>query len=237
LGQLARLESEGVRIWGIQTFKTNLSAAEDSLKKANALFDRQLYSHSLKHFQAAIYTFDQLRSSQGKRFEIAMENGLKAFEALDTKAAISQFKIAAALKPGDGNVTKSLDRARKLPTVLSNISQGKELESSNKLIKARDHYQAAVTLDAAYAPAKESLLRIKNKINERDYKQSISNAYSLFDRNNLKEASKELRRARKIRPNAPEIQDLAKKITSARQTANLTELQKQARAFEEQEKW
>jgi len=237
LGQLAKLESEGVQIWGIEALETSLPAAEESLKKANSFYDRQQYTHSLKHFQKAITAFDQLGSSRKERFEITMKKGLKAFEVHDSPTAIAQFKIAAALRPGDDKVTKMLDRAKNHPKVLLNISQGKELEATSQLNKARDYYQAAITLDAAYAPAKKSLQRVKKKIAERDYKQAISNAYLLLDQKNLKEASRALKRAQTIRPTAPEIQELTNKITSATQVANLNELHKQALAYEKQEQW
>jgi tetratricopeptide (TPR) repeat protein len=237
LRRLARLESEGARIWGKEMLKTTLPTAEEALKKANILYDRQQYTPSLKFFQEAIAALDQLAASRPERFQRAMNRGKKAFGALDAMTAIAQFQIAVAITPGSEQGSKALERARNLPEVLSNIARGQEHEGARDIDHARVNYLAAVALDPAYIPANSHLARIEKVIADRDYKRAVSAALVRLDKQDFKGAAGALQRAGRICPNTPEVKDIAKRIAAAVQFSTLDTLRKTAMAFEEQEKW
>jgi tetratricopeptide (TPR) repeat protein len=59
----------------------------------------------------------------------------------------------------------------------------------------------------------------------------------LLDKRDLKGASGALRRARKIRPNTPEVKDISRRIAATAQSVALDGLRKTANLFEAQERW
>jgi tetratricopeptide (TPR) repeat protein len=237
LHRLARLESEGVRIWGTEPLKTSLSAAEKALKSANALYDRQQYTPSLNNFREAIAAFAQLEASRPERFQRAMDSGKKAFDALNAQTAAAQFTIAVALAPDSEQARMALDRAKHLPKVLANIARGNKHEKNRDFDQARRNYQAAVSLDPAYVPAKNHLMRISDLIADRDYQRAISEALVLLDKQDFKGASGALQRAKIIHPNTPEVKEISRRIASTAQYVALDAIRKTAKEFEEQERW
>ena len=234
---LSRLENAGARIWGKEKLKTSLSIAEESLKKANTHYDKQQYSQSLKYFRDSITAFKQLEGSRKERFKNAMDNGLKAYKELNSSGAIAQFKIAKALVPGSDKANNFFNRSKKLPKVLTYIKSGKEHEKSKNIEQASVSYQAAVSLDSAYLPAKKLLSKIQSKIANRNYQKSISDALTLLDKLDIKGAAQALRRAQNIHPNTPEIKDIAQRIKNASKISTLNKLRKTAINYEKQEQW
>ncbi len=237
LTRLARLENSGIKVWGVEKLETSLSIAEKELKKANSFFDKQQYSLAINHFKSSIDLLDKLEKNKAKRFQRAVNKGQKAFEALDASLAVSQFQIALALEPDNVKIAESLDRAKKLPDVLSNIADGEKFEKADELAKAIKRYEAAVSLDPKYSPAKKLLVNARKKKTERDYQSAVSEALVLLDRQELNGSRRALNRARKIHPNSPEVTDIARRLASARRSTTLRTLQSKAVTFERQEKW
>jgi tetratricopeptide (TPR) repeat protein len=237
LRRLARLESAGVRTWGTEPLKTSLPVAEKALSLANGHYDQQRYARSLIHFQEAITAFAQLDASRPERFQRAMKRGRQAFDSKNAKAAAAQFTIAIAIEAGSAQAGALLARAKNLPEVLSLIARGTQHQQNGDLDQARRAYQAAVLRDPLYGPAKAHLSGIDKLIADRDYGRAVSQALVLLDKRDLKGASGALRRARKIRPNTPEVKDISRRIAATAQSVALDGLRKTANLFEAQERW
>lgn len=237
LRRMARLESEGARVWGMTTVTTSLPDIETTLKKANGLYDQQKYALSLPFFQEAISKFNQLEASRVERFRVAMSDGQMAITALNAATAIKQFEIATALKPGSEQAQAALTRARILPAVLSNMADGRKLESSGDIDGAAKKYETAASLDRQHRPAQENLLRIKKIISDRDYQDAVTQVLTLIEQKNLKGAARALKRAQNIRPNTSEIIEIRQRLKTATVNATLKALHENALSNERQEKW
>ncbi len=237
LRRMARLESEGARVWGMTTVTTSLPDIERTLKKANGLYDQQKFALSLPFFQEAISKFNQLEASRAERFRLAMSDGQKAITALDAATAIKQFEMATALKPGSEQAQRALTRARALPAVLSHMADGRKLESSGDIDGAAKKYETAASLDPQHRPAREHFLRIKKIISDRDYQDAVTQALTLIEQKNLKGAARALKRAQKIRPNTGAIIEIRQRLKTAAVNATLEALRANAVAYKRQEKW
>lgn len=237
LRHLARLESGGVRTWGLEPLKTSLPVAEKALNLANGHYDQQRFTRSLVHFKEAITAFSQLEASRPERFRRAMNRGKKAFDTTDSQAATAQFAIAIAIEPGNARARALAERAKNFPGVLSNIARGNQHRKNGDFDQARRAYQAAVSLDPLYGPAKEHLSGINKMIADRDYGRAVSQALVLLDKRDFKGASGALRRARKIRPNTPEVKDISRRIAATAEIVALDGMRKTANLFEARERW
>lgn len=237
LRRLTQLESEGVRIWGAETFETSLSEAEETLAKARAHFDGRKYTLSLPFFREAIANFDRLAASRSERFDAAMNRGRKALEDQDAPIATRQFEIALALMPADQEAKTLLDRSRALPAVLDDVAKGKELEAAGDIDQAQGRFQAAIARDPGFAPAREHLARVTAAIAARDYRQAVSDALGRLEKRDFKGAQAAIDRAGKIKPTAPEVKEISGRIRTEAQAAALDSLRRRAAALESQEKW
>ncbi len=237
LRRLAELESTGVRVWGGTPLGTSLPQAEDTLARANALHDRGEYDAALPFYREAIERLDLLAQTRPERFRNAMGEGLSAYERRDAAAAVASFEIAAAIERGSDAARTALDRARRLPDVLAVIARGAEQEQAGDLDHALDAYLAALSIDRAYGPAKESVERVGALIADRNYRRSVSRALGALDRGEFRTAATALREARVVRPDAPELRDIAARLAAAEQQADLSRLRDRGAALERQEKW
>jgi hypothetical protein len=238
LRRIAKLEGEGARVWGSVVLDgVSLAGAEESLGKANGLYDRHKYGDSLPLLREAILGLDRLAESKAERLRLAMTAGQQALAALDAATARAQFEIAAALAPGDAAAARLLERARRLPDVLARMAQGQSAEAAGNLAAARDSYHSAGALDGEFAPARESLVRVEREIAAREYRAAVSEAHARLGEGNLRATQSALDRARRLHPNAPELAEISQRLQAALRLAALERVRVQVAGLERQEKW
>lgn len=237
LQQQARLENDGVRVWGGTLLKTSYPEALSLLAKANEDFDKQKFGTATDRFRTTLALFDELAASKDERFRNAMDAGMASLLNLRSAEATGQFQIALALKPGNNRATVGLRRAEKLPQVIAYMEDGKQHERSGDLTAALQAFRAALALDEAFAAAKQNAERVQALVTERDYRKSISRVLAALDNRNYREASRALEDAQKARRTAPEIRELKQRIQAEQQLAAISTLKKQANADERQEHW
>jgi tetratricopeptide (TPR) repeat protein len=233
----ARLESGGVKTWGMSKLGTSYGEALGVLDEATKHFDRQRYTPAVEGFRKVIAFFDQLEASKDDRYRRAMEAGNAALTALDSGGASDQFAVALSLRPGDASASAGLVRARALPQVIAHMSEAKRHEDAGDLDTALREYRAAAQLDGAFEPAKRGAERLRGMVESRDYRKAISSALAALDARRFDAAMRALSAARKLRPGAPEIADIAKRTQEERQIAIITELRAQAVTLESREEW
>jgi hypothetical protein len=238
LRRIAKLEGEGARVWGSVVLDgMSLAGAEESLGKANGLYDRHQYADSLPLFREAIAGLDRLAESRTERLRLAMTAGQQALAALDAATARAQFEIAAALAPGDAAVARFHERARTLPDVLASMTQGQSAEAAGNLAAARDSYRSAGALDGEFAPARENLARVEREIAAREYRAAMTEAHARLAEGNLRATQSALDRARRSNPNAPELADIGQRLQRALRLAALERVRVQVAELERREKW
>jgi tetratricopeptide (TPR) repeat protein len=237
LKRQARLEHEGVRIWGDASLRPSYADATGALHKANTLFDKQAHAEASAAFRHAISLFDKLAATKDERFARAINTGTSALENLDGLAAAPRFRIALALRPGDDRARNGLRRAEQAPRVLERMNEARRLEASGNIDTAFSVFRAAEALDSEYVPARENADRLNEIIRHRDYRKSISDALAAIERRKFGQAAKDLESARKIRPAAPEIADIRERIRSGRRLKAIVSLRTQATASERAERW
>lgn len=238
LRRVAKLEGEGARIWGrVVLDGVNFAVAEELLANASSVYDRKRHADAVPLFREAIALLDRLAESKSERFRLAMIAGQQAFEARDAAEARAQFEIAVALVPGEAAATRFLERARRLPDVISNMARGQTSETAGDLVAAREAYGAAAALDPEFSPARENLARVEGHIADDEYRAAVSEAHARLAEGNLRGAQAALDRARGFNPNAPELNDLRRRLQASVRMAGLERLRAQAMALERQEKW
>ena len=238
LRRLARLENEGGRAWASEPVAgARLADAEETLRKANAAYDRRLYAEALPPFRDAIAILDQLLASKPERLRLALSHGQSALDAQDGSAALRHFEVAIALAPGDPAAAAGLERARSLPEVLTKIELGRNAEAAGDLHQARKSYQDALSLDPSSGVARGHLARVERQITADAYRNAVSEAFAQLDKGNLRAAEAALEQARRIEPKAPEVAEIRQRLQSASKVAALEKLRMQIGGLERQEKW
>lgn len=238
LRQLARIEGEGARTWGVEAVDgASIGAVDSLLERARALFAQRNYpaaSTVLTETAASIKRLDETKSG---RLETALQAGAKALDALDAPTAEKHYSIASALKPGTPDIDAALDRAKKLPEALRHLSAGTSAEQAGTSEEALQAYQNALAVDPALTGAKEGLKRVETAAKAANLRKAITQIHERLNANDLSGAEAALARAAKIEPGSAEVADLRKRVAAVAQVVRMDRVRKRAEESEAKENW
>lgn len=235
---LARMEGEGVRIWGLEPInEASIGSVEALLERARTLFAQRNHSAALVPLAEAIVHLQRLEASKPARLQSALEAGQKALEARDAALAESHFKVAAAVEPGNVTAESGLTRARNLPDTLRYHEAGAAAERAGKPDAAAVEYQKAVESDKEFEPARTALKRVEAAARAINLNRAIAEVHGRLHSGDINGASAALTLAAGIDPNSPEVIELRKRVSAAVKTAKLEAIRKRAEDLEKQEKW
>ena len=237
LEQQAGLENNGVKVWGEEKLATSYPAALAKVADGNVHLDAGRFELAAKSYSETLSLLNQLETNRPDRLQNALRKGMKSLEQLDDQAAQTQFEIALSLDPGNAAATHGLNRARNLKQVIERVQQGRAFELNADLAQAKKEYASAIALDGDYRPARGGLRRIDELILARKYKSAISTASAALERKEYEQSQQSLDRAASLRPNAPEVHNLGRKLREAKQFSALEEIRRSAAQHEEGERW
>ena len=237
LQRQARLENAGVRIWGVERLVTSYAEATRKLVDGDAHFRAGDFDRAAAAYQQAASRFEQLAASRPERLGRALKNGAAALEQLDDVVAAHHFEIALAAEPGNPIAENGLRRARNLTRVLDRFEQAQRLEASGELDRALQGYREVEALDADFQRSRDARLRIERRIAERDYRRAVSDALSALEQRDYSRSKSALAAAKRLRPDAPEVREIAIRMQAAIQRDRLDSLRRQAGVHERNEDW
>ena len=233
----ARLENNGVKIWGKEKMVTSYPAALAKVAQGNAHLDAERFELAAKEYEEISSLLNQLESSRPDRLRIALGKGNESLEQLHDQGAKAHFEIALSLDPGNQAATRGLNRAGKLKQVVERFQQGRAFESKGDLARAKKEYAATIALDGEYQPARDRLRQIDELILAGEYNSAISTASAALEPRDYEQSQQSLDRAAKLRPNAPEVQNLSQKLLEAKQISALEGIRSSAAEHEKGERW
>jgi len=233
----ARLENEGVKIWGAQPLVTSYKEVLDLLEETNGYFDGHLFDQATKGYREVIAKLEQLAASRPERIRRAMQTGDEALAQLDSPLAKQHYELVLAADSGNHEAQVGIQRAIILPQVLENFTQGQVHEGNDKLDLAKQMYNNAILLDKDFQPAREHLQRVDALILDRDFQRSVSDAISALHREDISPARRALDIAQKLQPNSETVRDLERQLIHTEQRVAIQQLEKQALQYEQTEQW
>jgi len=233
----ARLDNEGIKIWGADKLVTSYEEVLKLLEEANSKFDDRLFDKAIDGYKKTISGFEQLEASRPERTRRSMLAGNEALNQLDALAAKRHFDTALAADNDNAEALLGLQRCAALPQIMEYITQGQTHENNGSLNDARQMYLNARALDKDCTPAQDHLKRVEVLIEQRDFQHAISDAMSSYNQNNLGQARRALNTAKKLRPSDAAVRDLDQQIKNTEQRTELQRLNRQALSYEKAEQW
>jgi len=237
LRRQARLENAGVRIWGVERLVTSYAEATRTLVDGDKHFRAGGFDRAAAAYRQAASRFEQLAVSRPERLDRALKNAAAALEQLDDVAATHHFEIALAAEPGNAIAENGLRRARNLPRVLELFETARQLEVAGELDRALRGYRQVEALDPEFQPARDARLSIERRIAERDYRRAVSDALSALDRRDYSRSKGALAIAKRLRPDAAEVREIALRVRAAIQRDRLDDLRRRASGHDRSEDW
>ena len=229
----ARAEADDIAAWGADSYPAILAeAAIGDLK-----YQEKQYTESEAAYQKSIRNLNDLLASKEDRLLSALENGEQALDGHDSSAAVENFGTALTIDPYNEQARRGLERARNLDQVLILYNEGLELEQQGSLSAARQVFKEATVIDSAFAPAREGLVRVENRIQELAFQKAMSSTLKALNKRDTGEARKSLVEAARLRPADASVRDAGLRLAAMEKAQKLAQLQNQAVKLAAEERW
>jgi len=227
------LDEKGVSEWGGEAYEEmiNLSRESDAM-----LMDHAFSAAAERYAQAGEYAF-KLAGSAEFVFQELVEDGRRALEDGNSKAAQENFQTALMIEPSNVPARQSLERAKNMDTVNRLIESGKNHEESSRFAFAHADYQEAMKLDPESGEARQALSRVKEKIEGEQFQTLMSEGLTAFHNGNYQSARTKLLAAKSFRADSREAQDALTQVDEAVRLEKIEKLRQKALAEEGAEDW
>jgi serine/threonine protein kinase/Tfp pilus assembly protein PilF len=227
------LESSAVERWA----RADYSNAKELEGRGDAAFLERDYAAAQADYAEALMIYEALSGQRFGVLETSLETGAIALEAGDQARAIEAFDLALAIEPRNATALAGASKADGLGALLDHMSAGKVFETNGDLDSAHGEYAKALEIDPQYAPAIEHLARVESAQADNDYESDLSLALVSLAKGNLGTARTHFERARKIRPDSPEVADGLRQLQQIESSHAIASLRERAEAAEAAEKW
>jgi hypothetical protein len=227
------LDNKGGAEWGGSLYIEMAQSGQE----ADTLYMNKDYASASDKYEDALSKAKALTKGSDKAFRRLMEEGRIAMAGGDGKRAQRNFSLALMIDPANQLAKLSLDRAKKIETVIRLINSAKRHEKLNNLPFALADYQEALKLDSESDQARKGFDRVKGLIAEEQFKQLMSFGFAALQNNEYERARKTFLKAQSFKPDSSEVQDALAQVDQAIRLARIETLRKEALAAEEAEDW
>lgn len=233
LTKLDVLELRGVQRWGESIF----AEAQADYAAGDRAYLARDYARARERYQAASERLDILIDKVENVFARAMAAGEAAIEAGDSAGAKREYELALAVTPDHPDALHGLERANNLDEVLALTDEALAAETRGELETARDTFEQALALDAAWQPAQAGLARVQAALADLAFQNAMSQGFAALAQDDYGPARRAFERARTIRPGSREPLDGLQQLDQAERLAAIERLQARAARQERDEDW
>ena len=236
----ARLENDGIKIWGVnqpELIEDDYPSLLNAIQAADTIFRDEKYVEAIDEYAKLVKKLKKLEAAKAAIYEKSIEDGNSALQNGIVEESQRAFEVALSADPLSEQAQKGLQFSNNLPEVLSLMEQGERKQTAGEFKEAKVFYEKALTLFDEYDDARRKLDQVNKIIADNKYTQSLTATLSLIEKKEYNLAKKEFDIARKIKPNAPELVEINKRLVNLGNTIGLEERRAQAARFEEAEKW
>ncbi|MBW2519131.1 MAG: tetratricopeptide repeat protein [Deltaproteobacteria bacterium] len=226
-------EGQQILLWGGETY----AEASKKADECDHFFREQQFKSANDSCAEALDSLRGLMAAKDEIFHAALSAGADALKRGDSQGAIGHFQQALAIDPESDQAKQGLQRAERQPKVLELVAKAETLQASGRLDEAQEVFAEALQMDPNEPLAQQGLLQTESILKSQQFQQAMSGALQAFAVGNLEKAMSGLRKAEHLNPGQPAVRELRRQIVQAQQAAELANLQKSARSYQEQERW
>ena len=227
------LEDIGVTLWARETYESLVKDAGSG----DDFYRESLYLEALTSYQKTTEALEQLKASADEISDQNIRRGDAALESGDAMAALEAYTITIAISGGNPTLQGKLRRAENLEQVQSHVEAALQSESSGDLRDALIQFNMAQKLDPLWNPAAQGVSRVRQKINQRQFEDAMSVAFSALNRKDYPSARASFEEAGNLMPDSPEPEDGILQIELAERMAQINTLKASAETNVAAERW
>jgi eukaryotic-like serine/threonine-protein kinase len=231
--RLNKLTERAADQWGGAEYQ-QATADLDAGDKAFAARD---YDTAVRHFDSIAKVLTTLEKNAGQVLAAQLKRGATALQEGRSADARAAFELAAKIEPANQVAARGLKRAATLDEVLNLVATAEQLEREGKWAEAAGQFGKALALDSEATRAAQGKARVAARLASDTFASAMARGYSALAAADYTSARNAFEEARKIRPNAPEIDTALRQIEQEQRTHVIAAKLKTAQQLETQERW
>jgi len=233
VGQRDALLEQGANIWASEAFSAAAVVAE---RADRAWLDRD-YATARAAFLEAGAGLAGIEARIPDVLARLLAQGAVALEQGEDEAARTHFEMALRIDPGNIAAQQGLARAEILPQVRERMLAGQTLEDRGEWGPALAEYQQALGLDGEAVAAREAVERLTARIEEQAFRDAMTQGLNALDAGDLTAAAEAFKRAKGLRPDAPDAADGLRRVDARRTAGRISALKRRAEGREVAQDW
>jgi serine/threonine protein kinase/tetratricopeptide (TPR) repeat protein len=227
------LDGRGGAEWGGDLYAKMIQLSQE----ADALFMNKEYASASNKYAEALWTVKELAGQSHEALRRVLEEGRLALAEGDGKRAVFKFNVALMIDPRNEFAHRSLERAKRIETVMRLIESGMRHEQKDNLSFALTDYQEALRLDPRSREARIASNRVKGMIADDQFQQLMSSGLTALHNEDYEVARAAFLKAKSFKPNSNEVQDALAQVDQGIRLARIEILREKALAAEKTEDW
>lgn len=227
------MESRGVSSWAPAEF----AATVQRIAVGDKSFRAGDYAAAVTAYDEARRQLAGLEARSSQVARQALDDGARALEAGDSRAATAAFRLALQIDADNPAATVGLRRSEVVDQVMELLIEASTAEREHDLERAADHYRRAAGLDPLSEDARSGLDRVTRKIEHDEFASLMSAGLDALDRQDYLAARAAFERASTLRPGSPEAADGLARTQAGQRIHTIEEHLRRADVFERDERW
>jgi tetratricopeptide (TPR) repeat protein len=147
------------------------------------------------------------------------------------------FERALLIKPDDSGALRGLARSKTLDDVLRRMAEASASESAGDLAAARRGFQAVLTVDGEWAPARASLARIDAALAANAFERDMARGLAALAAGRSAEARTAIDSALRAKPGDPGARSALEQLNGDERRGRIIGLQAEAERLAAAEQW
>ncbi|MFT7132317.1 MAG: serine/threonine protein kinase/tetratricopeptide (TPR) repeat protein [Cyclobacteriaceae bacterium] len=227
------LEDQGAQIWATTAYEDIVQqgiAADEFYRQGDYAFALDQYQSAIDASSTLLASITDVRATNEAIAAQALQNG-------DSAEALAALKILKAIDPSDAGLQKQIRRAENLDQVIELVANARQQENDQALLQAKNLYQQALDLDAAWSPASEGLKRVKAGLLQQRFNSTMSRGFASLEAGEIEQAREAFNAAKKIMPDSSAPADGLTQLTTVSQGQEISSLKESAELAVDTEDW
>ena len=199
--------------------------AEQEAARGETAFRDADYNAATSHYRNAVRAFTALLSAAQQLRSGAIAATLRALAAGDASLAQASLTRAMQIGPTTNDLKPLKARVDALPHVLAAAARGDAALDAGDVATARREYQAALSLDGQFEPARNALAHLATQAAQQQYLSVMTQGYSAMQHHAFDAARVAFEQANKMHPERGGAQVAMVGLAGTRVVSDLAQLQ------------
>jgi len=229
----SELDSRAAAQWGGPEF----AAARKTIDDARGLLERHEYDAVAASLAKLDKTITEIEARVPAALSTQLSEGNRALAADEFENARQAYDTALKIDPGNADAKGGLEKVAIASGVVPTLADAENAEVARDYVKAQTLFADVLKRNPGNSTATEGLARVKRTVADNEFNTAMGAGLAALNAGRLTEARTELERARRMRPESPEVAAAMTRLVDTGSGRSLAELEQRAARLAAEERW